>query len=153
MENYEINEETMAVLPINEHCSKIYETDSVFYVNKGTTAIMEDSCLYFGSTLDGRRKGTQDMIGVNYKAPIIVEESKEMIFFPTSSSRYHDSVWISLKHIHNYYMENNFLVIEFENQQKVYLKYSYGIIDNQILRATRLESPLRGQKKKKKRFK
>ena len=59
---------TMAVLPINEHCSKIYETDSVFYVNKGTTAIMEDSCLYFGSTLDGRRKGTQDMIGVNYKS-------------------------------------------------------------------------------------
>ena len=124
-----------------------------FYVNKGTTAIMEDSCLYFGSTLDGRRKGTQDMIGVNYKAPIIVEESKEMIFFPTSSSRYHDSVWISLKHIHNYYMENNFLVIEFENQQKVYLKYSYGIIDNQILRATRLESTLRGRKTSKKRFK
>lgn len=153
MENYEINEETMAVLPINEHCSKIYEIDSVFYVNKGTTAIMEDSCLYFGSTLDGRRKGTQDMIGVNYKAPIIVEESKEMIFFPTSSSRYHDSVWISLKHIHNYYMENNFLVIEFENQQKVYLKYSYGIIDNQILRATRLESTLRGRKTSKKRFK
>ena len=93
------------------------------------------------------------MIGVNYKAPIIVEESKEMIFFPTSSSRYHDSVWISLKHIHNYYMENNFLVIEFENQQKVYLKYSYGIIDNQILRATRLESTLRGRKTSKKRFK
>ena len=143
----------MAGLPISEHCSKIYETDSVCYVNKGTTAIMEDSCLYFGSTLDGRRKGTQDMIGVNYKAPIIVEESKEMIFFPTSSSRYHDSVWISLKHIHNYNMENNFLVIEFENQQKVYLKYSYGIIDNQILRATRLESTLRGRKTSKKRFK
>lgn len=153
MENYEINEETMAVLPINEHCSKVYEMDDIFYVNKGTTAIMEDSCLYFGSTLEGRRKGTRDMIGVNYKAPIIVEETKEMIFFPTSSSRYHNSVWISLKHIHNYYMENNFLVIEFENQQKVYLKYSYGIIDNQVLRATRLESTLRGRKTSKKRFK
>ncbi len=153
MENYEINEETLAILPINEHNSEVYEFDEVIHVNKSTTKIMEDSCLYFGSSLEGRRKGTADMIGVTYKAPIIVEESKEMIFFPTSSSRYQDSVWISLKHIKNYYMENNLLVIEFENKRKIYLNYSYGIIDNQILRATRLESTLRGRKTSKKRFK
>ena len=152
MEKYEINEETLAIMPISKEKVRVYEIDNSFIVNQNIQKIMEDSCKYFGSSYEGRKKGTKDMIGVTYKAPIIIEESKEIIFFPTSSSRYNNPAWISLNHIKRYYKKGKLIVIEFQSGEKIELNISYGIIDNQILRATRLESVLRGRKDRKKRL-
>lgn len=146
---YEINDETMAILTIDKNYSEVYEMNEHYIVEQASNKIMEDSCRYFGSSLEGRRKGTEYMIGVNYKAPIIVEESKEIIFFPTSSTR-ENSNWIRLKYIKSYYRDGDVIFIVFENGTKIAIKTSYGIIDNQVLRATRLESALRGRKTSKK---
>lgn len=153
MEKYEINDETLAVLPIDSERSCVYEMESSFEVDRNSNKIMEDSCRYFGSSLDGRRKGTEALIGVSYKAPIIVEETSELIFFPMASSRYQDSPWIGLKHLKCYYRTEDGIVIEFQNGTKILLDISFSVVDNQILRATRLESALRGRKVGKKRFK
>lgn len=152
-EIYEVNDETLAILPLNDDKVKVYELEDSFELQTTTTQIMEDSCRYFGSSLDGRRKGTESLIGVSYKAPVIVEESKELIFFPMSSTRKKDTPWIGLKHLKNYYKSSEGIVLEFENDIKIVLNVSYGIMDNQILRATRLESVLRGRKNGKKRLK
>uniref|UniRef100_UPI003FED66E7 competence protein ComK n=1 Tax=Candidatus Ventrenecus sp. TaxID=3085654 RepID=UPI003FED66E7 len=153
MKNYEINADTLALIPINNNTVKVYEEDEEFLVNKNVNQIMEDSCKYFGSSLEGRKKGTEAMIGLNYKAPIIVEETNELIFFPMNSSRYHDTPWISLKHIKKYYKSEEGIVIEFLNDKKIILNISFGVLDNQVLRATRLESALRGRKIRKNRLK
>lgn len=152
MKRYEINESTLAVVSNAENLSTVYEEDKIFQISLNSNQIMEDSCNYFGSSLDGRRKGTEALIGINYKPPVIVEESKEIIFFPTASSRSKMNHWISLNHIASYYKDGENMIIQFKNGQKVYLNISYGILDNQILRATRLESALRGRKKSKKTF-
>lgn len=149
MQDYEINTNTLALINEKEK-TKVYETDSVFYVDKSANKIMEDSCEYFGSSLSGRQKGTFNLIGVSHKSPIIVEETKEIIFFPTVSPRLKNCNWISLNNIEKYYNEKGKVVIIFKNNQKLELSTSYGVVDNQILRATRLESVLRGRKKAKK---
>ncbi|MBR1817737.1 MAG: competence protein ComK [Bacilli bacterium] len=155
MMEYEINEETLALIAVGEECTEVYEQNQIFYVNKNVNEVMEDSCLYFGSTLEGRVKGTERLIGIHYKTPVIVEESSEMIFFPTCSARYHkENAWISLRHIKSYYKDGgNQSMIEFQNGVKIPINISFGSLDNQILRATRLESALRGRKMHKKRFK
>lgn len=145
MDEYEINEDTLALISLDDK-TKVFEKDKTFTVSKQTNLIMEDSCAYFGSSLSGRQKGTQNLIGVSYKAPIIVEESKNIIFFPTNSPRQKKCNWISLNNLERYYSKNDKIVLEFKNQQKIMLNLSYGIIDNQILRATRLEAVLRGRK-------
>ena len=109
---YEINDETMAILTIDKNYSEVYEMNDHYIVEQASNKIMEDSCRYFGSSLEGRRKGTEYMIGVNYKAPIIVEESKEIIFFPTSSTR-ENSNWIRLKYIKSYYRDGDVIFIVF----------------------------------------
>ena len=111
---------------------------------------MEDSCEYFGSTLEGRKKGTTKLTGLTHKVPIIVEESNSIIFFPTKSSRLNDCCWVSLNNLKNYYKSNDSIVLEFYDNQKVTLKnVSFGIINNQILRASRLDAVLRTRKIKK----
>lgn len=149
MQDYEINTNTLALINEKER-TKVYETDNSFYVDKSANKIMEDSCEYFGSSLSGRQKGTFNLIGVSHKSPIIVEETKEIIFFPTVSPRQKNCNWISLNNIEKYYNDKGKVVIIFKNKQKIELSTSYGIVDNQILRATRLESVLRGRKKSKK---
>lgn len=152
MEDYEINSDTLALIALKNK-TEIFEENNHFFVDKSANEIMEDSCAYFGSSLSGRQKGTEKLIGISYKAPVIVEESKEMIYFPTLSPRRDACSWIALQKINRYYRFGDKMVIEFKNGSQVVLNISYGILDNQVLRATRLESVLRSRKNEKKSFK
>ncbi len=149
MNEYEVNSKTLAIVSLSSQKSKIYEDSNIFVVNKSATKIMEDSCQFFGSSLLGRQKGTNNLIGVTHKAPIIVEESREIIFFPTLSPRKNSCSWIALKNIASYYDKDQNVYIKFKNNVQLELDISYGVVDNQVLRATRLESVLRNRKMEK----
>lgn len=148
MNKYEINDKTVALYSMNNK-TRVYEEDKNFIVDAPTNEIMEESCSYFGSSMEGRKKGTHHLIGVNYKAPIIVEESKDLIFFPTTSPKLKTCSWLRSNKIDRYYYKNGHLVVEFKNGDKILLNISYDMINNQILRATRLESVLRDRKMQK----
>lgn len=144
--DYEINDYTLAVLPLSDTESLVYENNSVYHVDKSTLDIIKDSCLVYGSSYDGRKKGTEKLIGIRYKPPIVVDETRELIFFPTCSTRYHNTSWIGLKWLKNYYNNGYFVVLEYQNGVKINVNVPFGTINNQILRASRLESVLRGRK-------
>lgn len=146
MLTYEISCETLAIIPIENFCSKVVEKDSTIIVSKTPMQIIEDSCTFFGSSYFGRAKGTKGIIGVSHKAPIIIEESKEIIFFPTSSPRLYECCWVSLRNIDKYKKQESNALVLFNNGYLLELDMSYGSLDNQVLRATRLESVLRMRK-------
>ncbi len=147
MNNYEICQETL-YLEASGAKTKIFEKDRTIEIDNNVQKIMEASCEYFGSSFEGRRKGTKNLIGVTHKAPIIIEETREIIFFPTTSPRLDECIWISLNNLKNYYKSNDKVVIEFNNGKKIVLDLSFGIVDNQILRASRLDAVLRKRKDK-----
>lgn len=146
MNSYEINSETQAIIPIGDDKSKIIEGNRTLIVNQTPMKIIDRSCKYFGSSYQGRFIGTKNLIGVSHKAPIIIEETKEIIFFPTNSPRLDNCAWLSLKHLQNYKKSNNNSIITFNSGYLLDLDISYGSLDNQVLRATRLESVLRLRK-------
>lgn len=147
VENYEINSSTIAIIPVDKKKSRIVEEDNILFINKDTTEIIDNSCRFFGSSYLGRHEGTKSMLGINYKTPIVIEESKEIIFFPTSSPRFDNCYWISLKHVEKYLKNYNNSKIIFKNGYELDIDISYGSLENQILRSTRLESLLRTRKK------
>ncbi len=142
MKNYEINKQTLAIIPCGKGKSKIIEENNEFLIEQFSTKIVDNSCKFFGSSYNGRLNGTKSILGVSHKAPIIIEESSGLIFFPTSSPRLDSCSWISLNNIENYYKFYGDTIIKFYCGKTIKLELSYGIIDNQILRATRLESLL-----------
>ena len=139
---YEIHSDTLAIIPVDSNSSKVIERDKIIFIKKNTTEIIDDSCKYFGSSFNGRHEGTKNMIGVNYKSPILIEETRNLIFFPTTSPRYKNCYWISLNNIKNYEKLNNYSKIIFNNELELSINISYGSLQNQILRATLLESVL-----------
>lgn len=147
LNEYEINYDTLAILPINSKMSRVIEKEDSFIVNKNATEIIDDSCRYFGSTYKGRTDATKNLIGINYKSPIIIEETRDIIFFPTGSPRFNNCYWISLNNIKSSIKNNKFCTIIFINDIELELKISHESLKNQILRATLLESVIKKRRK------
>ncbi len=143
---YEINSSTLAIVPITKEVSKVIEEDDIITVQKSTTEIIDDSCKFFGSSYLGRHEGTKNIIGVNYKAPIVIEETRDIIFFPTSSPRFNNCYWIALKKILKYKKEAGKTIVIFKNGFELPINISTGSLENQILRSTLLESVLRNRR-------
>ena len=138
MNHYEINKNTLAIIPINENKSKIYEKNRNFYIYENSMQIIKNSCGFFGSSYDGRVKGTQSMVKIKSKVPIIIEEFNEIIFFPTSSPRINNCCWINYNHVDKYIELDNNTLIFFKDGSSIELPISVNIIDNQMTRALKL---------------
>ena len=95
MDYYEINADTLCILPIDEKTSFIYEKEDNFIGNMSCIEIIKRSCLFFGSSYEGRKNASSSLLNATYKLPIIIEESNQLIFFPTNSSKNSKCVWIS----------------------------------------------------------
>ncbi len=146
IEEYEINKNTIAIIPINEKTSKIIEEKETFLVNQKAMQIIDNSCKYFGSSYQGRHEGTKKMIGINYKSPIIIEETRELIFFPTSSPRYENCHWLCLDKIQEHEESKYGSLIKFTNNEELEINISSLSLENQILRSIKLNSVLRKRK-------
>lgn len=147
--DYEINKDTLALIGKEKNNTKVVETISEYIVDQEAFDIIEHSCEYFGSSYEGRHDGTKNLIGVTHKSPIIVEETQNIIFFPTTSPRMTNCTWISLNNVLTYKQGLNpkHTIIEFKNGKTLEVDVSVGSINNQILRASRLESVMRARKK------
>jgi competence protein ComK len=143
MISYEINRNTMALIPIDDNHTKIIERNNIFIININIMEIIESSCEYFGSSYVGRKEGTKYLTGITHKSPIIIEESNKLIYFPTESPRLSSCSWIGFNNIKDYINNNGKGTIIFDNNKILDLDISYGSLDNQILRSSKLESILR----------
>ena len=144
--NYEINRGTLAIVPKNEG-SLVYEDDDQYEIESSPFHIMEDSCKYFGSSYEGRKEGAKNILGAEYKVPIVIEDSDNLIVFPTASPSASDCVWISLKRVRKIEKEpyNNTKII-FDNNIELIIPCSYRTVENQLSRASRLDIILRNHK-------
>lgn len=143
MDSYEINKDTCAVISVSDKITKVIEEDEEYFINKSSYEVMEDSCQYYGSSCDGRIKGTKMILGSNYKVPIVVEESNEIIFFPTESPSSNNCTWISLNNVRKYEKSNGYTRVVFNSGREILLKMSVSSFETQILRANRLGSMIR----------
>ena len=143
---YEVNSNTLILLPIGSNVTKVIEKQDSFLVNKTPSQIIDESCRSFGSSYLGRHEGTKHLTGINYKAPIIVEETQSIIFFPTASPRFSKCAWVALNHVKNHIRYEEKSILYFHGGKNVELDISYGSLENQILIATKLESILRKKK-------
>ena len=146
LNEYEINSDTIAIIPIGEELSKVYEKEEEYIVTKNSNKIIESNCKFYGSSYKGRCEGTKYLTGIKSKFPIIIEESRNIIFFPTGSIRSFDNCWLSLENIKKYSKTTFGTEITFKNDKKITFDISLYSIDNQYYRATMLKSKLNDKK-------
>lgn len=144
---YEISKGTLAVVPNEYESSLVYEDEERYVINEKPFNIMDDSCRYFGSTYEGRKNGARTILGAEYKVPIVIEDSDNLIVFPTTSPSSEECAWISLKRVKNIEkIDGNNTKIIFDNNIELIVPSSYRTIENQLSRASRLDLILRNHK-------
>lgn len=149
MKDYEINDETLAIIPDDIWNSIVVEDNCDYEVSGKPLEIVDYSCKYFGSSYPGRKEGSKDVLNSSYKLPIVVEDTRNLVFFPTTSPTDDDCSWISLKNIKEYRRIDDLNTeVEFKNGKVITVGISYNSFNNQVLRASRLESILRNRREK-----
>lgn len=149
MKDYEINDETLAIVPDDIWNSIVVEDNCNYEVERKPLEIIDYSCKYFGSSYPGRKEGSKDILNSSYKLPILVEDTRNLVFFPTTSPVDNDCSWISLKNIKEYRRLNNLQTeVEFKNGKIITVDISYNSFNNQVMRASRLESITRNRREK-----
>lgn len=144
---YEISNGTLAIVPNEDDNSLIYEDNERFIVEESPFKIMEESCKYFGSTYKGRKDSAKEILGAEYKIPVVIEDSTNLIVFPTTSPQAEDCAWICLNRVKNISKVDSFNTkITFDNDKELIVPCSYRSIENQLSRASRLDVILRKRK-------
>ena len=126
---YEISNGTLAIVPNEENNSLVYEDNERYIIDQKPYQIMEESCKYFGSTYKGRKDSAKKMLGAEYKVPIIIEDSNNLIVFPTTSPTSDDCVWISLKRVKSIEKVDSFNTrVIFDNDREIIVPSSFIVV-------------------------
>ncbi len=145
MKKYNITDNTLAILPMGDKNSLVYEVDKMLVINNKPNNIIKYNCEIDGSSYDIRVNYYRNITGNMYKSPILVKNRNYLVFFPTCSPRIKNVSWLNIKSINNVYLneDNNSSVIELINGDKINFKESLWALNNQILKASRFEFLLR----------
>ena len=144
---YEFSKGTLAIVPNDDETSLVFEDENQYIVQDKPFHIMDNSCKYFGSSYNGRKEGAKTILGAEYKVPIVVEDSSNLIAFPTTSPQASDCCWISLNRVHNIYkVDANNTKILFDNNKEIIVPCSFRSVENQLSRASRLDLVLKNRK-------
>lgn len=139
MQNYIINDKTLW-LEIKENKVFINEINYRKIISDiNLEQVINNSCLFYGSSLTGRKKGSQSLLGEMYKIPIIIKENKCLIAFPIASNKNKRNIWFIYNNIKEYHqISKSKILIEFINGSKEIFYTSYYKFNQQILRSSRL---------------
>lgn len=137
---YIINNDTYAL-----YNNKVLEKYDEIDVDKLLIDVIDNSCLYYGSSYKGRVRATNYMIGQCYKCPIIISENKNIVFFPVLSNL-GDIYWFSYNNINNYYKNGEKIVILFNNDIKKEFDISIFLFNKQYFKSARLNNVLNAHK-------
>lgn len=148
MENvqYEISSETCYISYKDEKRCTVKSIKAETEINMNIQKYINYNCEYYGSSFEGRKRGSQSILGMKYKLPIIIEESREIIFFPTSAYDKEDCSWISLNNIVSYESKTFNTLVTFKDGSKHLFDISIDSFENQILRANKLLLILKNRK-------
>ena len=140
---YEIDLSTVMLIGIDESKTKVVTLDDEFILDIDSKKIMDNSCKFFGSSLSDRVNMTKRLVGIKSKSPIIVEDSRNIIFFPLKSVRDKCNIWISFNNLEKYVKNGDRTAFVFKNNKRVVIDFSYYIIDNQVTRSLMLDYELK----------
>lgn len=136
---YEIDLSTVMLIGLDDIKTKIITMDNEFILDIDSKKIIDNSCKFFGSSLNDRVNMTKRLINIKSKSPIIIEESRDIIFFPLKSIRDKCNIWISFNNLEKFVKSGEKTIFYFKANKQVEIDFSYYIIDNQVTRSLMLD--------------
>lgn len=149
MEEYEWNPDSFIMKHIHYEgciCSYVVERERQVIVLKKPKEVIDHSCMYYGTSLEGNQKGTVFVTNFKKKVPITICESLGLLVFPTISPAKDFCCWISYPHIQHIKKKTpNEAIVNFSNNISEIVPISASSLSLQVSRAALLHSRLKNR--------
>lgn len=134
--NYIINNNTVYLKVKNEDVY-VKEINNEITLRENILKLLNNSCIYYGSSLKGRILGAKSLIKSKYKLPLIISE-KNNLFFINIKDKNGYEYWLNFQYIKDYIYVDNLLKIFFVSDKSLFINCSWTIFNNQMLKCSRL---------------
>lgn len=141
MEKYIINNNTIALLKIN-HKTIIINVDNLMVFNKCIISILEENCIYYGSTLKGRISSAKKILNEDYKIPILIDDINNLLLIQINSPRNKICLFLVSNKIVNYVEKDNFLEIKCLNNVTFKVKITKNSFEKMLLKSFKINNVL-----------
>lgn len=139
---YIINESTMIILPwYSKHAylnSTILEEFQEIDTGESPLTLLEHSCDYYGSDLNGRLRSASMILTGQRMLPVLVSETNRICMVPTCSPYNPECVWLSYKHVKDIVPKEARSVVVFSNYQMVELDITRDTLETKLSKASRV---------------
>jgi competence protein ComK len=139
LSSYEINTSTMALLPFyndfgNVH-TEVLETERNERVQLSPIKIINESCLFFGSSYEGRREAVRKSMGYVSLSPIMINLELGIFFFPVESPKNETCIWLSQSHVQRIEsLDSDTCSVIFKNTANLILPQSKYALEAKLFR-------------------
>lgn len=118
--------------------SKVLEDDQTLCSVRYPTKLINDSCLKYDSSLEGREEAVKKILNTKSKLPIPVDPNNGIYMFPTLSKQNKNCVWLAYYHIANYQQVDERALVTFVDGTSIYANVSITILDLQFKRTSQV---------------
>ncbi|OZU88401.1 competence protein [Virgibacillus indicus] len=136
-----ISQKTKAIMAEEEsgyYRAKILEGDTEKFSIHKPLQIIDNSCLVYGASLEGRKTSVKQILNSASKLPIPVNVNEGIYMMPTASTKNKDCVWLSYQHIHTYEQRDDKTYITFHDGTGIYINTSENAFDQQFKRTSQV---------------
>lgn len=141
-----VTKDTLYIESLDYSSCKVYEKNCDFICRYSIDKVVDDSCLYYGSSMKGRIKASKGMLGSPYKVPIIISETKKIIvFFIKSKNKKY--AFLS-ENVEKCSKVKGGTYVYFVNNSSLFIEISFNIFEKQFLKANLLRNILEKRENK-----
>ncbi|WP_156854612.1 competence protein ComK [Oceanobacillus sp. AG] len=137
--SHEISPLTMAIIASRDKegrlISYILDESAEYVSDKSPSKLIDEACMFFGSSLKGRQEGSRVISGFTHKVPVSIDPASGMYFLPTYSPTSPKCSWLSHSHVDDVIpLTEGDTEVLFINGKTITLDVSYGSLTNQVRR-------------------
>ncbi|WP_114570497.1 competence protein ComK [Exiguobacterium flavidum] len=137
-----INAQTLALVP----CYGKYGEPQTLVIKEGSETLeeghpmklIEETCLYYGSSMRGRIEAARHILGPHRKTPVLIDWEAQTIFFPTGAKEKAECIWINFKQMKSVQKNGKQVRVEFQTGQAVETDVSAYSIERQRIKTLEL---------------
>ena len=151
MKNYVLNGDVLCFTQDveNEENILVIEKKDRVNIKMDCFKFLKNSCSFYGHSYKMQRQFIIDNFNYYIKTPIVLSEYDMIIFFPTTSPKSKECIWIAYNNVERYISENDYTKIFFKGGKVINISAPYSTIDSQITKCIKIEKFINNMKLKK----
>ncbi|ANU27570.1 competence protein ComK [Planococcus versutus] len=147
---YAISSETIVILPdFDENGflnALICKKDGITQAGLSPFNLIDTNLRFRGSSMRGALDGARTLLDKAYMNPVILDNERDIILFPSKSPFREDCVWLSLRHVRTYKRSGaSHTRVELSNGSTIRLDVSFHTFNKKIQRAYELRYKMQAQ--------